>query len=58
MNALQLTNYINSIANFIACNYSNEEINLISTILVQLGDTLVTISTLNNFSHDNRVGTE
>lgn len=53
MNSLQLTNYINSIANFIACNYSNEEINLISTILVQLGDTLVTISTLNNFSHDN-----
>ncbi len=49
MNALQLTNFINSIANYIACNYSDDEVNLISAILVQLGDTLATIPTLNNF---------
>lgn len=53
MNALQLTNFINSIANFIACNYSNDEINLISAILVQLGDTLATISALNVFPDTN-----
>lgn len=50
MNSLQLTNFINSIANYIACNYTDDEITLISTILVQLGDTLATIYAINNFS--------
>ncbi len=63
MNPLQLTNLINYIANFIACLYSNDEINLLSVIFSQLGDTLATISTLcstlpkcenNNFSKINQ----
>ena len=53
MNALQLTNFINSIANYIACSYSDDEINMISSILVQLGDTLATISTFHNLPNTN-----
>lgn len=44
MNALQLTNFINTTANFIACNVDDDELNLLSAIFSQLGDTLTTIS--------------
>lgn len=45
MNALQLTNFINTTANFIACSVDDDELNLLSAIFSQLGDTLTTIST-------------
>ena len=46
MNALELTGTITAIANALACKLTTEEITLLSTILVQLGDTLVTIATV------------
>ena len=45
MNSFQLTAYISAVANAISCNLTIEEITLLSTILVQLGDTLATIAT-------------
>ena len=44
MNACELTASITALANAISCRLNNEEIALLSTILVQLGDTLVTIA--------------
>lgn len=44
MNAFQLTNFINTTANFIACHVDDDELNLLSAIFTQLGDTLTTIS--------------
>lgn len=44
MNPLQLTNFINTTANFIACNVNDDELDLLSTIFTQLADTLATIS--------------
>ena len=45
MNSCQLTTYITAIANAVACNLSVEETTLLGAVLVQLGDTLVTIVT-------------
>lgn len=45
MNSCELTASITALANGISCNLSNEEITLLAAILVQLGDTLVTIVT-------------
>ena len=44
MNSCELTATITTIANAISCNLSNDELNLLAATLVQLGDTLVTIS--------------
>lgn len=44
MTPFQLTNFINTTANFIACNVDDDELNLLSAIFTQLGDTLATIS--------------
>lgn len=44
MNAFQLTTFINSTANFIACNTTDDELNLLAAVFSQLGDTLATIS--------------
>ena len=44
MTSLELTGAITALANAIARNHSTEEIALISTIFVQLGDTLATIT--------------
>lgn len=53
MNPLELTTFINTTANAIACNISDDELTLLSTVFVQLGDTLSTIATTrsicNNF---------
>lgn len=46
MSSLELTSAINAVANTIACKLSPEEITLLAAVLVQLGDTLVTIATL------------
>lgn len=44
MNSCELTASITAIANAIACKLTNEEIAVLAAALVQLGDTLVTIS--------------
>ena len=45
MNSCELTASVTAIANTIACNFNNEELTILAAILVQLGDTLVTIAT-------------
>ena len=43
VNACELTASVTALANTMACGLSNEEITLLAAVLVQLGDTLVTI---------------
>ena len=45
MTSCELTAWITALANGISCKLNNEEIALLASILVQLGDTLVTITT-------------
>ena len=45
MNPCELTASITALANTLACKLSDEELTLLSSYLVQLGDTLVTIVT-------------
>lgn len=45
MEGLELTTLITAIANFISCNTTIDELDLLSSIYTQLGDTLATIST-------------
>lgn len=45
MNPCELTATVTAAANTIACKLSNEELTLLASVLVQLGDTLVTIAT-------------
>ena len=45
MNSLELTSAITALASVIACKLSEDEIALLSSVLVQLGDTLATIAT-------------
>ena len=44
MNSLELTSAVTALANAIACKLSVDEIALLSSIFVQLGDTLATIA--------------
>ena len=44
MNSLELTSAITAFANAIACKLAAEEAALLSSIFVQLGDTLATIA--------------
>ena len=46
MNSLELTNAITALANAIACRLNADEIALLASIFVQLGDTLATFTTL------------
>ena len=45
MNPCELTATVTAIANALACKLNKEELGLLAAILVQLGDTLVTIVT-------------
>ena len=45
MNSCELTTAVTAVANTLACKLSNEELTLLASVLVQLGDTLVTIAT-------------
>ena len=45
MNSLEVTSAVTALANAIACQLTNDEVILLAGILVQLGDTLVTIAT-------------
>ena len=48
MDPCQLTASVTALANAMARNLTDEELTLIASILVQLGDTLVTIVTRNS----------
>ena len=45
MNPCELTAAVTAVANTLACKLSNDELTLLASALVQLGDTLVTIVT-------------
>ena len=45
MNPCELTASVTAAANALACKYDNDELSLLAAVLVQLGDTLVTIVT-------------
>lgn len=49
MNECELTASITAIANGFACKLTSDEMLLLYSILVQLGDTLVTITTHRDF---------
>ena len=48
MKSLELTSAVTALANAIACNLTVDEISLIASIFVQLGDTLATIAAREN----------
>ena len=45
MNSLELTSAVIALANALACRLTTNEISLLASIFVQLGDTLATIAT-------------
>ena len=45
MNGCTLTAAVTALANTLACNLSEDELNLLGVFLTQLGDTLLTIAT-------------
>ena len=50
--SLELTSAVTALANAIACNFTVDEIVLIASIFVQLGDTLATIAARANLCGD------
>ena len=45
MNGCALTASVTALANTLACNLTEDELNILGVILTQLGDTLLTIAT-------------
>ena len=45
MNPCEVMAAVTAVANTLACKMSNDELSLLASVLVQLGDTLVTIVT-------------
>ena len=45
MNSCEITASVTAVANALACKLNNDEMTLLASVLVQLGDTLVTIVT-------------
>ena len=45
MNGCALTASVTALANTLACNLTEDQLNLLGVILTQLGDTLLTIAT-------------
>ena len=54
MNPCELTASVTAVANALACKYNNDELNLLSAVLVQLGDTLATIAAIEDLSKNNK----
>ena len=52
MKSLELTSAITALANAIACNLTIDEITLLASVLVQLGDTLATIAARESLCKD------
>ncbi|MGN0570476.1 MAG: DUF6774 domain-containing protein [Candidatus Fimenecus sp.] len=44
MNPCELTAWVTALANALSCNLTVDEINILSAVFTQLGDTLATIS--------------
>jgi hypothetical protein len=53
MNSLNLTSSVTALANIIACKLTMDEIALLASIFVQLGDTLATIAADKNLCGNN-----
>ena len=45
MNACELTASVTAIANLLAQNFTDDELNILGVVLTQLGDTILTIAT-------------
>ena len=54
MNACELTAAVTAVANFLACKMSDDELTILASVLVQLGDTLVTIVTQRTICENNK----
>ena len=52
MSALELTSAVTALANVIACRLTPDELAILSTVFVQLGDTLATIATIKSLCTD------
>ena len=52
MNSLELTSAVTALANAIACKLTVEEMALVASIFVQIGDTLATIAARNSLCQD------
>ena len=53
MNSLELTSAVTALANALACKLNTEELTLLASIFVQLGDTLATIATQESLCNTN-----
>lgn len=51
MNSFSVTQLVTLFANYIASNYDANTVEIIGVILTQLGDTLITISTVNGIEN-------
>ena len=58
MKSLELTGAITALANAIACNLTLDEIALIASIFVQLGDTLATVAAQENLCGSKKARTD
>ena len=56
MNSLELTGAVTALANAIACRLTVDEIVLVASVLVQLGDTLATIAAMEGLCEDKTKG--
>ena len=56
MKSLELTSAVTVLANIIACELTVNEIALVASILVQLGDTLATIGARKSLCEDKNEG--
>ena len=45
MTPCEITAAVTAVANFISCNFTDAQIDLLGAVFTQLGDTLATIST-------------
>ena len=56
MNSLELTSTVTALANALACNLNIDQLTLLASVFVQLGDTLATIATRENLCNNKTEG--
>ena len=54
MNSIELTGAVTALANAISCRLTLDEMALVASILVQLGDTLATIAAQRNLCEEQK----
>lgn len=54
MNSCELTASVTALANALACRLTDDELNILSAVLVQLGDTITTIVTQRSICNNNQ----